>query len=323
MYGMVSTTRNPGQDEPFCYNINTNTFTAISGVTPVNTPVSPATTGPWNPPIMALVGTKIIVAHPGFTGAGNAFFGVIETANPSALTWAAQNLVNTGGGSTLPSPPQWVANFNGRCYFFCNPPGNQPAAIFSDVLQPTTFTFTTYTNVITFGDNVPLTCAAGLALFNQLGGIVQSLLVFKGVANIFQVTGDPITGNLFVNSLNVATGTLSPNSIATTTKGLAFLAPDGLRLIDFQARVGDPIGKAGDGITDPFFFSLNPSRATSLRPNSMSPRRMSLLLRRTIWNSSRWMWMGCCQPPELFLMIQRSAVLPSIVTLKPVPSAKC
>ncbi len=263
MYGMVSTTRNPGQDEPFCYNINTNTFTAISGVTPVNTPVSPATTGPWNPPIMALVGTKIIVAHPGFTGAGNAFFGVIETANPSALTWTAQNLVNTGGGSTLPSPPQWVANFNGRCYFLCNPPGNQPAAIFSDVLNATTFTFTTYTNVVTFGDNVPLTCAAGLALFNQLGGIVQSLMVFKGVANIFQVTGDPITGNLFVNSLNVATGTLSPNSIATTTKGLAFIAPDGLRLIDFQARVGDPIGKAGDGITDPFFFSLNPSRANA------------------------------------------------------------
>ena len=257
IYGMVSTTRNPGQDEPFCYNINTNTFTAISGVTAVNTPISPAIAGPWNPPIMALVGTKIMIAHPGFTGAGGAFFGVIDTAVFAAPTWAGTNTTV----NPLVAPPQWLANFNGRCYFLVNPANGQPGAYFSDILAPTVIT--NANQVLTFGDNVPLTCAQGLALFNQLGGIIQSLIIFKGVANIYQITGDAAFANLAVNTLNVATGTLSPNSVSATTKGLAFLAPDGLRVIDFNARVSDPVGKAGDGITEPFFFSLVPSRANA------------------------------------------------------------
>src|SRR5262249_62343333 len=35
------------------------------------------------------------------------------------------------------------------------------------------------------------------------------------------------------------------------------------------------------------------------------------------------MWIGCCQPPELFWMIQRSAVLRSTVKRKRVQSANC
>lgn len=274
VYGMVATTRNPGQDEPFCYDIVANAVIAISGVTAGNTPISPLQTGAWNPPVMALIGTKIILAHPGFTGAGGAFFGVLETLNPNALTWTAQNVTpsssSMGTPVLLPSPPQWVANFGQRCYYFCNPPGQQPAAIFSDVLQPTQTTNgaldinnKTFTPIITFGDNLPLTCAVGLSLFNQLGGIVQGLMVFKGVENIFQITGDAALATLSLNSLNVATGTNSPNSVSTTTKGIVFLAPDGLRLIDFYAKVSDPVGKAGDGITIPFFFQLTPSRANA------------------------------------------------------------
>jgi len=106
-YGMVATTRNPGQDEPFCYDIVANAVVAISGVTAGNTPISPLQTGAWNPPVMALIGTKIILAHPGFTGAGGAFFGVLETLDPNALTWTAQNVVGTGSPPVLlPRPPQ-------------------------------------------------------------------------------------------------------------------------------------------------------------------------------------------------------------------------
>lgn len=257
LYGMVSTARNPGQDEPFCYNITTNTFTVISGVTALNTPVSPSQNGAWNPPVMSLIGTKIIVAHPGFNGSGGVFFGVIDTTNQNALTWSGTNTTV----NSLPFPPQWVANFNGRCYYLVNVPNGQPGAYFSDILNPTVIT--NANQVLTFGDNVQLTCAGGLALFNQLGGIVQSLMVFKSVANIYQITGDAALNNLSLNTLNVATGTLSPNSLSTTTKGLAFLAPDGLRIIDFTARVSDPIGRSGKGITIPFFFSLVPSRANA------------------------------------------------------------
>jgi hypothetical protein len=265
LYGMVATSRNPGQDEPFCYDIAAQAVVTITGVTAANSPISPAQTGAWNPPIFTLVGTKLILAHPGFTGAGNAYFGVLDTTNPGALTWTATNVTTPGPNTAtpLPVPPQWVANFNGRCYFLVNPPNGQPAAFFSDVLNPTVMSNAPNIQIITFGDNIPLTSAYGLALFNQLGGIIQSLIVFKGVTNIFQVTGDPTTQNLAVNSLNVATGTLSPNSVTTTTKGLAFLAPDGLRIIDFTARVSDPIGRDGEGITTPFYFSLNPSRANA------------------------------------------------------------
>src|SRR5215471_1419233 len=63
IYGMVSTGRNAGQDEPFAYNVLTNTFTTISGVTAGNTPTSPATSGAWTPPTMAVISTKIIVTH--------------------------------------------------------------------------------------------------------------------------------------------------------------------------------------------------------------------------------------------------------------------
>lgn len=258
IYGMVSTSRNPGHDEPFCYDVPSQTYTPISGVTAANTPISPATFGNWNPPTMTLVGSKIIVSHPGFNGTGGAFFGVIDVLNPFALAWSATNTSPTA----LIFPPTWVANFNGRCYFLVNPPNTQPAAYFSDVLNPTTITFAN--QILTFGDNTPLTVAAGLSLSNQLGGIIQALMVFKGVTNIFQVTGDYALQNLSINSLNVATGTFAPNSVVSSEKGLIFMAPDGVRLIDFNAKVTDPIGKDGDGITVPFLSILVPSRTNAL-----------------------------------------------------------
>jgi hypothetical protein len=253
-YGMISTTRNVGNDEPFVYDIPSGLFVVISGVTPANTPVSPQQTGTWNPPSLDLIGSKVIVSHPGFTGSGGAYFGVLDISNPNAPAWNAVNTTPTA----LVSPPQWVVNFNGRCFFLVNPSGSQPAVYMSDSLNPTVIT--NASQILTFGDNVPLTCAAGLPLSNQLGGVIQSLMVFKGVSNIYQVTGDFALGNLAINTLNVATGTFAPNTLQSTSKGLVFVAPDGLRLIDFNARVSDPVGKAGDGITLPFFFALTPSR---------------------------------------------------------------
>lgn len=257
VYGMVSTSRNVGRDEPFCYDVQTQMFIPIAGVTAANSPISPANFGNWNPPHMELVGSKIIVAHPGFSGSAGAFFGVIDVLNPFALTWTATNTAPTA----LVFPPQWITNFNGRCWFLVNPPNSQPAAYFSDELLPTQIT--NASQILTFDDNTPLTCSAGLALSNQLGGIIQSLIVFKGVSNIYQIIGDAAFGNLTKNSMNVATGTLSPNTIASSEKGLFFLAPDGVRLIDFNAQVSDPIGKDGDGITAPFISILVPSRASA------------------------------------------------------------
>lgn len=254
IYGMVSTAKNAGQDEPFVYDIPSAAFVPITGVLLVNTPTSPAQVGAWNPPVLDLIGSKIIVAHPGFTGAGGNFFGVIDLANPAAPTWTAINTAPTA----LVAPPQWVVNFNGRCFFLVNPAGQQPGAYMSDPLNPTVIT--NANQILTFDDNVPLTCAVGLPLSNQLGGILQSLMVFKSIRNIYQVTGDYSLGTLTINTLNVATGTLAPNTVHSTSKGLIFAAPDGLRMIGFDASVSDPIGNDGDGITVPFINALVPSR---------------------------------------------------------------
>ena len=93
-------------------------------------------------------------------------------------------------------------------------------------------TITNATNVLTFDDNQKLTAAIGLPLSNQLGGILQALMVFKGTANIYQITGDislgsgPPLGTLSKNTLNVATGTFAPNSPGGRTNEIRFNGAD-------------------------------------------------------------------------------------------------
>lgn len=257
VFGLVATGRNAGHDEPFAYNLVTNTFAIISGVTSANTPTSPATSGAWVPPTMDLVGTNLLVTHPGYNGTGGVYFGWFDIANLAAITWSGGNLT---GAVTFSTAPSAVKNFNGRAYWITNPPTGQPSLVFSDVLVPRTVT--NANQILTFDDNVPLTALGALPLSNQLGGIIQALIVFKGVANLYQITGDAASTSdpLTKNALNVATGTLAPNSICSTPKGLAFIAPDGLRFIDFAAKVSDPIGVDGMGKTLPFIYALIPSR---------------------------------------------------------------
>ena len=117
--------------------------------------------------------------------------------------------------------------------------------------------------MLTLNDSVPITALGTLQYENELGGIVQALIAFKGIGNVYQVTGDAaLTGNnaLALNTLNVATGTLAPLSLTNTPKGLIFLAPDGYRLIDQNGVVSDPIGTDGSGVTMPFIYSNVVSR---------------------------------------------------------------
>ena len=259
VYGMIASALNVGQDEPFGYDLFTGMAVPISGITPVNTPITQPASGAWTPPTMSLCGTRLIVTHPGYTGGGGVKFGWFDISDPGAVTWA--------GGDTTPTNlaavPTAVATFNDRAWYLVNPPTGQPAAYYSDVLAGTTIT--AGTQILTFDDNIPLTAAAGLGLKNQFGGIIQSLMIFKGATNIYQVTGDAAlsTNPLSKNALNIATGTFSPRSIATTPKGLMFVSPEGVRLIDFSGMVSDPIGEAGQGITLPFIYSNVPSRVSA------------------------------------------------------------
>ena len=268
VYGMVASALTPGYDQPFCYDVVGDANVAITGITAANVPLSPATSGEWVPPHMELVGVYIIITHPGYNGTTN-FFGYINISNPAAPTYAAGNVTTSGSGVALPARPTWCAQYFGRAYFLVNPATGQPGAYFTD---PLTLNISDASHILTFDDNTPLTCAKGMAYNTQLsGGVVQFLVVFKGISDMYQVQGDAaLTDNpLRQNALNASTGTLAPNSVVRTPKGLMFMAPDGYRVIDFEAKISDPIGAFGQGVTVPFIYASVPSRVVAAYANGV------------------------------------------------------
>jgi len=160
VYGMIASGRNAGHDEPFIYDMVAASFVTISGITLSNTPVSPTSSGAWVPPTMDLIGSKMIVTHPGYNGSGGNFFGWFDISTFASPTWNAGNTA----GNALVAPPSAVKQFGQRAYYIVNDPA-QPAVPFSDVLDPTTMTLGT--NVLTFGDTVPLTALGALPLNTQ------------------------------------------------------------------------------------------------------------------------------------------------------------
>lgn len=252
VYGMIATERNPGKDEPFCYEIDSGNFITISGVTNPNTPASPPTSGEWTPPIMELVGSRVIVTHPGYNGTAGNFFGWIDISDPALPAWSAGNTSNT----PLPFVPVFVANYRGSAVFAV-----REAAYMTD---PLTLSVDA-DNVLTFGDNVHITAMKGLGLNTEIGGIVSGLAVFKGVARSFQITGDAFASpsTITVNALNAAVGTDSPLSLVDTPIGAALIAPDGLRFLSLEGNFTPPVGTCGDGVNVPFLNALVPSRISA------------------------------------------------------------
>lgn len=248
-YGMIASNLNPGKDEPFCYEIDSGNFVSIAGVTNPNTPNSPATSGNWVPPIIELVGVRLIVAHPGYSGAGGIMFGWLDLTNPAAPVWNAGNTIV----ELLPFPPSFVANYRGSAVFAVREVGYMTDPL-DLVLQAQ--------NVFTFNDNVHITAMKTLGFNTQLGGIVQGLIVFKADSS-YQLKGDAFATppTITIDSTNTAIGCKSPLSLMDTPLGAGFVAPDGFRLIDVTTgNISPPVGTAGDGVNVPFLNALIPSR---------------------------------------------------------------
>ena len=257
VYGMVATGLTAGVDQPFCYDLATSAFVTVTGCTAGNAegrPTSPATTGAWNPPSLAVIGDNIIITHPGYAGTAGKFFGVI-TISTMAYTTAntATNL--------LPSVPTFVANLNNRAYFAC---GN--VAYYSDVLVPTTMTNAGQS--LTLGDTTPILGLSGLPVQTTTAGVVSALLAFKRT-QIWQITGDAaITGSLALNYLSLNIGCLSPRSIVPTPMGTFFAGPDACYLISPYGAVmpvTNQLGSMGStpDIRQPFGYVTEPSRAAA------------------------------------------------------------
>ncbi|KVE04188.1 hypothetical protein WI91_14015 [Burkholderia vietnamiensis] len=254
-YGMVSTARNPGFDEPFAYNLLTNSFVTITGVTAGNVPSSPSTSGPWTPPTMAVVSTKILVTHPGFSGVGSNFFGVLDISNPAAPAWSSANLAT----NPLTGVPTSVANFNNRAWFAVGNTLN-----FSDPLAPTTRT--NATQAVTVGDTTPVTAQSGLPIQTTSGGVIGALVVFKQ-SQVWQVTGDPTTNNLALNYISLTTGCIAPRSVVQGPFGIFFAGPDAPYILNFLGTLVPLSSRPGTDfpadLQVPFQNATQPSRISA------------------------------------------------------------
>jgi len=286
VYGMVATQRNPGNDEPFCWDTATNTVVVISGVTALNTPASPAQFGDWTPPTMAVVGTMIIVTHPGFSGKGkhlwgdgtlwgstaqsgsNALwgdsytFGIIDVTNLAAPTWNA----TTTAINTLFSVPTAVANFNNRAYFSV---GNQLQ--YTDVLTNPP-TITNETQALTIGDSAPVNALSGLPAQTVGSGLVQALIAFK-INQSWQIFGDAATWNLGQNYISLTTGTNAPRSVVQCPNGIYFSSSGGPYFIDLL------------GTLRPLTYSLQMQQPDIEVPfqNALFPTRTAAAYNSTIY----------------------------------------
>jgi hypothetical protein len=226
VYGMIATSTNSGHDEPFCYETATGAFIAITGVTSGNTPTSPATTGDWTPPTLTVVGTMVIITHPGFNGSGSNFYGIIDITNPAAPVWRDENTTT----SPLLGVPTAVANFNNRAWFAV---GN--TVQYTDALT-NPLTITDPAQALTIGDTQLINALAGLPVQTTSGGIVQALTIFKKT-QIWQVTGDHDLANLFLNFLSLNIGTIAPRTVVQGPYGLYFVSSGGPYMVDLLGAV--------------------------------------------------------------------------------------
>lgn len=249
-YGMVASGRTVGYDEPFVYNNANGLFVAITGVTAGNVPVSPATSGNWTPPTIAVIGKKVIITHPGFSGAGSNFFGVLDVTNPAAPTWASANTTT----NALPSVPTSVANYNNRAYYAC---GN--LLYFSDSLSPTVIT--NATQALTIGDTTNIVAQSGLPIQTTSSGVTAALIVFKA-GQVWQVTGDTVGSNLALNFVSLTVGCIAPRSVVQTPHGIIFISQDTPCVLNLNGVIQElrhPSNAAAD-LRAPFVNSTDPTR---------------------------------------------------------------
>lgn len=236
-------------DVPKCFDTSIGAAVTITESGSPQHPTSPTTSGDWTPPDMAQVGSKIVITHPGFSGAN--YIGWIDISNPASPVYHTGDVT---GGITFAGLnqglPSAVENFNGRAYYAL---GNQ--TVLSDSLAATVVT--NASQILTIGDNQPITGLKGQPFLSTTqGGIIAALAVFKALS-IAQITGDPVNSNLALNVVTSNTGTQAPLTLAVTPKGIMFMANDGLRALGLTGEISEPV----PSVKLPFDYAVSPSRA--------------------------------------------------------------
>lgn len=199
--------------------------------------------------IVALTATSVTLSQAATaTAAGVAL--TVTGGTPAAPQYGAGQT----NGQALIARPVAVSQFNGRAYYAV-----ENGLQFSDALLP--LQITNATQAMTLGDNQPVTALGGLPLSNQVqGGLLQALIAFKADDLYYQITGDPATNNLKQDAVVGSVGTLAPNTLTPTPQGLAYVAPDGLRIVGLDGKSSQPIGTNGLGVNVPFLNAVSPTR---------------------------------------------------------------
>lgn len=89
VYGMIAETSGTyaGKDVPFAYNLTTNTFQTITipgGA--ASLPATPVASGDWTPPTMKVIGSRVVITHPGYAGGASPFFGWLDISGFTSTT---------------------------------------------------------------------------------------------------------------------------------------------------------------------------------------------------------------------------------------------
>lgn len=254
IFGMIASNSFTGFDAPFCFDYSSNTFVSITGASVSNLPTTQPTTGAWTPPTMAVIGSSVIITHPGYSGTGANFFGKIDISTITAPSYTSTNT----GTNALPAVPQCVAQFNNRAYF-----GVANKAYYSDSLAPATITNSS--QFLTLGGSASsITGFGGLPVQQTQGGILAALIAFKA-EGFWQIAGDTATSNLTLNGPTTP-GCKAPRTIAQVPRGLLYMADSGVRVINLSGSVDEaPL----PGVRGPFQRCTIPSRTCGAYSNTI------------------------------------------------------
>ncbi len=247
-------------------DISGSTLTGITGSTHTSTVIDTLSSNPINAGWQ--VGMKIAGANiPAGTYIVSMTAASVTLSQATTGSTAGVALTVTGGTAAAPiygagnlntnpltTVAKAVAQYGSRAWWAV-----LNFVVYSDTLNPQQVS--TAAQALQIGDNQPITALAGLPLTSQInGGTLQSLICFKGAAAFTQITGDAALSTLAANQVQGSVGTLAPNTICATPHGLAFVAPDGVRIVGLDGVVKPPLGTGGVGIARPFVNALSPSR---------------------------------------------------------------
>lgn len=218
IYGMIGSAHFSGHDEPFAYNISSNTFLTLQGAVSANTPATQATSGAWTPPDMAVTGQQIMVAHPGFNFAGGFAFGFFDISNFSDVTvvntTSASNVL-TGNPNILGLMPGYLITASGVA-----------TGTYVTGYAPVIITTTCTTHSNTTLDSILST--AGMAVGQTVAGLgIPPATTITAVNSINQITiSNAATTSVASTAITVAgaTITMSANASASNSQESATIA---------------------------------------------------------------------------------------------------